>query len=234
MARITRKELKSDHFALEVEHTLTFFEEHREQLVKYAIGAVVLVLLIVGYLFYSRHQHTIREEALARAIQVQEAPVGQQGAPGTLSFPTQDAKDQEANRVFTQVMNDYPGSSEGEVARYYLGAIKADEGKLAEAETYFKKAADQGDKNYASLAKLSLAQIYLTDGRNSEAEKTLRDLMDHPTVFVSKEQATFTLARMLIATKRPAEARKLLDPLRAVPGVVGQIALNLYNEMPPQ
>ena len=37
--------------------------------------------------------------------------------------------------------------------------------------------------------------------------------MDHPTIFVSKEQAAITLARFL-ARKKPAEARKLLDPLR--------------------
>ena len=46
----------------------------------------------------------------------------------------------------------------------------------------------------------------------------LRDLIAHPTIFVSKEQATITLARYL-APKKPAEARKLLDPLRAEPGI---------------
>ena len=44
----------------------------------------------------------------------------------------------------------------------------------------------------------------------------LRDLIAHPTIFVSKEQATITLARYL-APKKPAEARKLLDPLRLNP-----------------
>jgi hypothetical protein len=58
----------------------------------------------------------------------------------------------------------------------------------------------------------------------------LRDLIAHPTVFVSSEQATITLARYL-ANKKPAEARKLLEPLRSQPGSVGQIALTILGEM---
>ncbi|HVP00217.1 MAG TPA: hypothetical protein VMT15_19235, partial [Bryobacteraceae bacterium] len=60
-----------------------------------------------------------------------------------------------------------------------------------------------------------------------------RDLMDHPTEFVSKEQATISLARFL-APKKPAEARKLLEPLRTQPGAVSQVALTLIGELPPQ
>lgn len=233
MSRITRKELKSDKFALEVEHTVTFFEEHRQEIIRYGGIAVAAALLIAGYLVYRGHQHVAREEALAQAIQVQDAPVGPPASPGALSFPTQAAKDAEAIKVFTDLKNKYPGSEEAQVAEYALGSIAADEGKLAEAEKSFQQVAQHGDANYASLAKLSLAQIYFSDGRNSQAEAMLRDLMAHPTVFVSKDQATLALARYLVA-KNPAEARKLLDPLRSVQGTVGQIAISLYAEIPPK
>jgi len=33
---------------------------------------------------------------------------------------------------------------------------------------------------------------------------------------------------------KPAEARKLLDPLRNVPGAVGQVTLQTYGEIPPR
>jgi len=154
-------------------------------------------------------------------------------ANGGLSFPTQEAKDAEALRVFTDVRSKYSGSDEGEIAQYYLGAIKADQGKLAEAEKLFLEVADKGSKDYASLAKLSLAQIYFSDGRNDQGEKVLRDLMEHPTIFVSKEQAAISLARFL-APKKPAEARKLLEPLRTQVGQVSQIALTMLGELPQQ
>jgi predicted negative regulator of RcsB-dependent stress response len=232
VSRITRKDLKTDQVALQLEHGITFFEEHQKQIGKYAGIAGVIIVLIAGYWLYSRSEHSKREQALAAAIRVQEAGVGVSGNGG-LSFPTQEAKDTEALRVFSDVRNKYSGSEEAEVAQYYLGNIKADQGKLAEAEKLFLEVADKADKNYASLAKLSLAQIYFADGRADQGEKTLRALMDNPTVFVSKEQATISLARFL-APKKPAEARKLLEPLRTAQGPVSQIALSMLGELPQQ
>jgi hypothetical protein len=230
VARITRKELKTDKFALEVEHTVDFFEDHRQELVRYGGIALGVAVLIAGYMIYAGREHVARETALAHAIEVQEAGVGGMSATGGLTFPTQEAKDKEAIKVFSDLKNKYSGSMEAEVAQYYLGSILADQGKLAQAEKSFQEAAEKGDARYSSLAKLSLAQIYFSDGRDTQGESMLRDLMKHPTVFVSSEQATITLAKYL-AIKKPAEARKLLEPLRTQPGPVGQIALNMLGEM---
>jgi hypothetical protein len=230
VARITRKELKTDKFALEVEHTVNFFEDHRQELVRYGGIALGVAALIGVYLIYAGHEHVVREAALSHAIEVQEAGVGGMSATGGLTFPTQDAKDKEAIKVFSDLKNKYSGSMEGEVAQYYLGSILADQGNLAQAEKSFLEAAEKGDARYSSLAKLSLAQIYFSDGRDTQGESMLRDLIKHPTVFVSSEQATITLARYL-EIKKPAEARKLLEPLRSQPGQVGQIALTILGEM---
>jgi predicted negative regulator of RcsB-dependent stress response len=235
VARISRKDLKTDTFALEVEQTVTFFEEHKQDLVRYGGVALAVAVLIVGYVFYARHQHGKRETALYHAIQVEESPIGppQPGQNLSLSFPTQEAKDQVAVKEFADVASAYSGSSEGEIAQYYLGTIYADQGKLAEAEKIFKEVSDKGEAKYAALAKLSLAQIYFADGRDNQGTALLQDLMAHPSLFVSKEQAAITLARFLLH-KNPAEARKLLDPLRAQQGVVGQTAISMYAELPPQ
>jgi predicted negative regulator of RcsB-dependent stress response len=232
VARITRKELKTDKFALEVEHTAEFFGAHQQEIVKYGGVALAVVILVAGYSWYSRHQHALREEALGKAIQVQEAPIAPP-AEGRLTFPTQEAKDAEAIRVFSDLKNKYPGTDEGEIAEYYLGAIAADQGKLAEAEKHFLEVSQKGNANYASLAKLSLAQIYFSDNRAQQGEQTLRDLIAKPSMFVSKDQATISLARYLI-TRNPAEARKLLDPLKTAGGMVGQVAVGLYGELPQQ
>jgi len=228
VSRITRKELKSDKFALEVEHGITFFEQHKDETLKYGAIAVGVLVLIAGFAVYERGQHSAREDALATAIQVQEAAIGQSGTGG-MAFPTQEAKDQEAIRVFTELQT--KGGAEGEIAQYYLGSIKADQGKLAEAEKLFQEVAQKGNEKYASLAKLALAQIFFGDGRADQGEKTLRDLIANPTVFVSADQATISLARFL-SGKNPAEARKLLEPLRSRQGSVGQVALTLLGGLP--
>jgi predicted negative regulator of RcsB-dependent stress response len=233
VARITRKELKSDKFALEVEHTFTFFEEHRAEVIRYGAIAAGVLVLVFAFVLYSRHRHTAREEALNQALQVQEAPIGNSNPNALLSFPTEDARDLQAIKQFGEVAGKYSGSAEGQIAEYYLGTIAADQGKMAEAEKHLQVAADSGEAANASLAKLTLAQVYFVNGRAAEGEKLLRSLMDHPTAFVSKEQAALTLARAL-AKSKPAEARKLLEPLRTIRGDVGQAAITLYGEIPSQ
>jgi predicted negative regulator of RcsB-dependent stress response len=232
VARITRKELKTDKFALEIEHTVTLFGQHRREIVLYGGAGLAVALAILGFMLYSGHRHAVREQALAKAIEIQEAPVG--AAPeGRQSFPTQDAKDLAAVKAFTDLKNQYGGSAEGEIAEYYLGAIKSDQGKLADAGKSFAEVADRGDARYSALAKMSLAQIDFADGHGDKGETILRDLIAHPSIFVSKEQATILLAQS-IGPKKPAEARKLLDPLRNLPGSVGQVAIQVYGELPPQ
>jgi|RhiMethySRZTD1v2_1073278.scaffolds.fasta_scaffold333845_2 predicted negative regulator of RcsB-dependent stress response len=233
VSRITRKELKTDRFALEVGHTVTFFEEHQKQIVRYGAIGLVVIILLVGYLIYSRRQHASREQALARAIQIQESQVGPPSPGQNFNFPTQDLKDQSALKAFSDLVSTAGNTTEGHIARYYIGAIQADQGKLGEAEKSFKEVADNGDKKFSALAKLSLAQIYFADGRADQGEKVLRELIASPTIFVSADQATLTLAKYL-APKKPAEARKLVEPLRGKTGPVGTVALQLYQELPPQ
>ncbi len=230
MARITRKELKTDRFALEVEHTVSFFEEHGKELLRYGGIALAVVALIVGYTFYARHQQSARQTALTDAIAASDAPVG--AAEGAaLSFPTDQAKEQETLKRFNEIVSKYSGSDEALIAQYYLGSFRAAEGNYAEAEKFLTAASQKSGDNYGSLAKLTLAQVYFGEGRAAEGEKLLRELIQTPSLFVSKDQATVTLARQLAPVK-PAEARKLLEPLLKAAGSTGQVATALDGEIP--
>jgi predicted negative regulator of RcsB-dependent stress response len=231
--RITRKELKTDSFALELGNTVTFFEEHQQEIARYGGILAAAAVLIAGYVVYQGHQHQARQLDLAKAIAVQEAPVGAAGN-GNLSFPTDEAKYAASTKAFGDLAKQFAGTSEGEIAQYYLASIEADRGNMVAAEKGFGEVAQKADAAYASLAKLALAQIYFSDGRNAQAEKVLRDLMAHPTILVSKEQATLALTQYLIH-KDPAEARKLLEPLRISPvDAVRNVAVAQITEMPQQ
>jgi predicted negative regulator of RcsB-dependent stress response len=225
--------LKTDKFALEVEHTVDFVAEHQRQLILYGSIAVAVALVAVSVFFFMRHQHTVREQALGEAIQIQEAPVGPPNPGAALTFPTEEAKRAAATKAFNDLASKYPRSDEAAIAKYYLGAMAADQGKMTDAEKLFQAAAATGDKNYASLARFSLAQVYFAEGRTADAEKILRDLMAHPTLFVSKEQATIALAKGIAPTKR-AEALKMLEPLRTMAGTVSQVAINAVAELSAQ
>jgi predicted negative regulator of RcsB-dependent stress response len=229
--RAHRHDLKHDKFVEQVGHTVEYAAEHKQAFVRWgAIGLAVLVLGL-GWLFYSRSQANARQDALRRAIQVQEANVGEGATPFLVSYPTEAEKAAAVQKTWTELVNKYPGSAEAMIGHYYMAINAADKGNIPEAEKQFKIVADSGKDAYASQAKFSLAQIYASAGKNDEAEKLLRSLIDDPTVMVSKEQATIMLARTMLKTK-PAEARKLLEPLRTERGPVSRAAITLLSEIP--
>jgi len=211
MDRHTRKELKTDKFAQGVGTGFEFIAEHRGQAVRWGVIALVVVVIAAGVWLYRTHQATQRTELLAKAMQVDDATVGTPQPP-RLNFPTAEDKEKARIAAFTDVAVKYPGSQEAAIAQLAVAAAQADKGQVDEALKTFQNIKDTAPDPYNSVAKLSLAQIYISQGKADEAEKLLRQLVDNPTIFVSKEQATLDLGQLL-AKKNPTEARKLLEPL---------------------
>ena len=218
MDRLTRKELKSDRFALEVQHSVEYVSEHRRQLVRWGGIAVVVVLLVVAGFAYRSYQRTVRQEKLAAAMQI-------------INAPTQADRDKAYVKAFSELAAQYSGTDEGLLAEFYLGTHAADAGNVDEALKHLKIVADAGSGPYSSMAKLTLAQIYAAQGKQAEGEKLIQSVIDHPTELVSKEAATIALAQ-LIAPKDPARARKLLEPLRGNSrSAVSRTALTVLDDM---
>ena len=69
--RITRKELKTDKFALEVGQTVDFVSGHRGQLARYGFIVAVVIAIAAGAYYYLRYQKTERAQLLAQAITIQ-------------------------------------------------------------------------------------------------------------------------------------------------------------------
>ncbi|HWR51750.1 MAG TPA: tetratricopeptide repeat protein [Bryobacteraceae bacterium] len=232
MDRITRKELKQDRFAQEVGHTVEFLGEHRRQAIRIGIIAVAIILLVVGVLAWRRYQQTNRAVALSAAFEIHNGSVG--ANPYSFrTFNTAEEKRKAELQAFGDLAAKYPGTSEGVIAEYYLGVLAADQGNLGEAEKHFKVVVDEGDNNYASLARLTLADLYQAQNKPAEAESLLRKVVDKPSDFVSKEQAQIALARVLMKTK-PDEARKLLEPLRTERSAVSRAAITLLGDLSNQ
>jgi len=229
--RLTRKELKTDKFALEVGEIFDYLREHQRESTRYGVAAAIVLVLVAGSLSYRRYQHNLREEALNVALRIQEGQVGQAGNEFVPGFPTQAEKDKAVLKAFTDLASKHPGSDEGAIARYYLGTEAANQGKTAEAEKAFRDVIASGNATYGPLAKLCLAEVCAGQGKLAEAEKLVRSLIDKPSALVSKEHATIALARLLAPT-RPAEARKLLEPLRTARSVVSRAALTALSELP--
>ncbi len=232
MDRLTRKELKSDRFALEVQHSVQYVTGHRQKFALYGGIAIAVVVVIVGVFAYLNYARSKRQQELHAALQIQNANVGPSQNDYTLSFPTQADRQKALIKAFTELAAKHPGSDEGVIAQYMLATNAADQGNLAGAEKGLKIVADSGNAAYGSLAKLSLASIYAGQGKQAEGEKLIQSLIDHPTVVVSKELATISLAE-LVAHSDPARARKLLEPLRGSPRPnVSKAALTALSDLP--
>lgn len=236
MDRDTRQYLKHDQFAEKVGESVQYVGLHRRQVLMIAVGVIALVAIILGYQTYRNRAHEDRQAALKEALALKEGVVSTQGPPPGAPpdikvFPTEQAKTQASIKAFSDLAERLRGTDEGTIARYYLATTHADTGNVAEAEKHLRLAAEAGG-TWSSQAKLALSQILQGTNRQGDAEKLLNDLIANPTALVSKEQATIALAR-LKADKNPAEARKLLEPLRTERPGVSRVAITALSELPP-
>ena len=232
MDRLTRKSLKTDKFAAEVGHTVEFLEEHRKQAIIAGVALLVVIVGAAGMYFHTKKQHAERQEALRNALAIFQAQISPTPNAVLTTFPTEEKRDEAVEKAFTGIVEKYPGSVESAIATYYLGVAAGNQGKEDEAEKRFREVIDSGKQPFASQAALSLATLKASLGDQEEAEKILRGLIEHPTVLVSKEQATIALARILAGTN-PSEARKLLEPLRGERSAVSRAALTALGEIGP-
>jgi predicted negative regulator of RcsB-dependent stress response len=230
---LSRKDLKKDDVLVEeVRHSVEAVAAHKNQVIIYAGAAFLLIAGYVGYNWYSSSQAASREQALWDARKAFNGTVGTPSTAGQLSFPTEEAKDKAATEAYTKLADKYPSSPEGAIAMFRLASEKLENGKTDEAASMFREIVDKAPKEFASMAKQSLAQILWQQGKTDEAKKMLQDLIANPTSFVSSEEATLTLAR-LEGEKNPAEAHKLLDKLDTSRSSVSMAKVELAGQLPP-
>jgi predicted negative regulator of RcsB-dependent stress response len=214
VAGYTRKDLKKDKFAEEVKHGFDFLTEHGAQAKLYGGIAVAVILIGAGAYFYIHNQAETREQKLADALRIDNATFGTAPAqPGIIHYATIEDKEKARNQAFNELATKYRGSQEGAIGAFYLASDASDKGDVADAEKRYKDIMDSAPAAYSSMARVSLAEVYESEGKTADAEKLLRYAMDHPTISVSKEEATIQLA-LLIGKTNPAEGRKMLEPLR--------------------
>lgn len=221
-----RHRLKEDPFAEGTREIFDWLIEHRVNLLG---GVVVAGIIIAAYLFWWNHQQNREEQAgleLNQAVRTMNAPLGGEVA-GQESYPTASARAQAAETKFTDIADHYGRTASGHMAAYYLGVARMNVGDNSGAEQQFKKVADSSDKNIAALAKMALASLYLSSGKDQQAVALCQELVAHPTDTVSKAQAQLQLAEAY-QQKQPQEAVKIYQQLAtADPGSpIASIATN--------
>ncbi len=211
--------IKHDQFVETVGEASEYVSGHRKQVATYVGIAIVVAALGYGIWWYMGTKQTERQLALGEAMGIAQA---------TTSRTTSEEK--KVIDAFTKVSTSFAGSKEGNIALYMLAMLDIERGDSASGEKKLKEVIG-GDKEPASLAKFTMAEILQGQGKTAEAEGMLRELVASPTHLMPKEQATLQLARY-IAKSRPDEARKLLEPMRTARSPISTPVVELLGTLP--
>lgn len=231
---MTRHELKEqlqhDHFTDAVSDVLGYAVSNRQILIRWIVAAVLVLILAGGALWYMAYQRSVRQEALAVALQAIDRPV-EASSQSPNSYATQDAKRQAEIKSLSDMVAKHGGTREGLIAQYYLGTVKAEKQDSKGAESDLRRVADSKNE-FAPLAKIALAQLYAGENRIADARALLQSIANKPSDLVSKAQADILLAQLDLTTN-PQEAKKILQSLRtptqrpAVSRAVDQVSAQL-------
>ena len=223
----TRHALKQDKFAAATANSMDWLSGHRSGVMRWVIGAVVILVVIVAALVFWNYRNSTAEKALGAALDVYTTPLAIPGAPAEKNvYSTAADRSKEANREFVAVAHDFGSTPAGSKAHYFAGITYEELGQNASAETELKTAAGAWDRNLSNLAKLALAGLYRQTGRDSQAIDIYNELAKKPSVTVSSAVAQLDLADLYAATGKEDQARAVWAKVKDSDkdGMAGSIA----------
>jgi TolA-binding protein len=227
MKTAERQHLKQNELA----ETLTHAQEWLQSAGPYlgrALGAAVLVVVVVGGVLWWRAYRTAKAGALlSAALTVASAPIAPPPAPAVPgqpappappagSYPTEQARNDAAIAKFAEAASAYPSTEAGRLARYRLAALYAEQGKLADAEREFKALADGGASSlHGRMARLGLADLQVRQGQFDAAIATYRELAARADGDLPVDAMLMQLARAQVLAGKSRDAvqtlRRVID-----------------------
>jgi tetratricopeptide (TPR) repeat protein len=206
----TRHALKKDSFAQATASSFSWLSGHRSGVVRWAITAVVILVLVAGSLIFWNLRSTSADIALGAALDTYSSTLATPGAAAEKGvYATAKLRSTAANQQFLAVAQQYGWLSAGAKAHYFAGVTYQELGQTVQAETELKTAAGAWDSNVSSLAKLALASLYHQTNRDAQAIELYTELAAKPSETVSTSAAQLDLADLYAATGKQDQARAL-------------------------
>lgn len=214
----TRHQLKQDRFSKvtieAAENAAHWSEEHKTKLTVIVIAVVVMAAIGFGGWYYINTQDEKASAELSTAVRTFETPVRPAGVPaqpGYDSFASSQERATAARKQFQAIADKYPHTHTADMARYFVGLASSQLGDNAAAERSLQEAAASSNADLAALGKFALASVYRAENKDTQAVDLYKQLIDKPTVVVSKATAQLELAGFYEAQKKPDEAKRIYD-----------------------
>ena len=236
----TRHSLKEDRFRVTTieaaEKTAHWTVEHRSSLMVAAVVVAVLVAAGIGLWQYTTHQDQLASVDFGQAVQTMQAPIvpaGTPAQPGQPTFTSMQDRATAAQKQLKAIVDKYPHTRQADFSRYFLGVTATELGDSTSAQNYLSEVASYHNKDLAALAKLALAAVYRNTNKDAQAIDLYKQLIDKPTMTVSKVTAQMELASLYQAKQDSAEAKKIYEQVQKdnPTGDTAQMATQKLGEM---
>ena len=214
----TRHQLKQDRFSKvtieAAENAAHWTEEHKTKLTVIVVVVVVMAAIGIGGWYYINTQDEKASAELSTAVRTFEAqvrPAGVPAQPGYDSFASSQERATAARKQFQAIADKYRHTRTADMARYFVGLASSQLGDNAAAERSLQEAAASSNADLAALGKFALACVYRTENKYTQAVDVYKQLIDKPTVVVSKATVQLELAGFYEAQKKPDEAKRIYE-----------------------
>jgi len=217
----TRHQLKEDRFSRAAigaaERTVHWTVEHQSKLVTAGVVLVVVIAIAIGGWYYMNSQDEQAGADLTVATRTLETPIRPAGVPpqpGYESFASAKERATDARKQFQAIVDKYPHTNTADMARYFVGLTSFQMDDNATAERNLQEVAGVSNKELASLAKLALASVYRSENKDAQVVDLYKQLIDRPTLTVSKVTAQLGLADFYENHQKPDEAKRIYDQIQ--------------------
>jgi tetratricopeptide (TPR) repeat protein len=177
----------------------------------YALGAILVIATVIGiYYAWSSRTNAAAQAALAKAIEISEAPITNAPLPvGSTAkqYPTAKERSQAAIPEFQAVVDNYSGDV-ADKAKFFIAVNQLHLDRavgIAELETLAGRSDEVG-----KTAKFALAQTRVDDGRLDEAAALYQELAAMSDPIMPKDTINLELAKVYEKQGKKQEAVDLL------------------------
>ena len=181
--------------------------EGKGKTILYGIAAVVvLIILVMLFMNWSRRSSAAAQTALGKAIEISQAQISETGTPAgstAKTFKTEKERAEAAIAEF-QIVADKFGGDVGEKARYFIAVNKLEIDRPAAIQEL--EGLSGASTAAGKLAKFALAQTRVNDNRTDEAVALFQELAGLENSLVAKDTLNFEIAKIYEKQGKKAEA----------------------------
>ena len=181
--RLTRQDMKRNELSTALGKGYDYAESHGRTILM-AAGAVLALALLAGLFYvYRNSQAEKASTALARAIEVYQAPIDPAAPkpddPVSPTFADEAARQTRAKALFQELYEKHGSTVAGDIASVYLAQIAMAENQPERARELWNDFLDDNDDHLlAGQTRVNLLRLDRSQGKGQEVAQTLTAMLD--------------------------------------------------------